>query len=221
MSWLPVLMTPLSFASRLTISSLSYLLSSLLFIASPVIYLGQVVLYLTLLPLRILIRLEVCSDIKTQTNRDRSRCNVTLQVSRLLTSPRHSSISWLVLCWPEPLWAWFSISPAAPSHRLCILNGLMRFRDAVQDGSLYNQHQRIHPSTTWKQRRIPKISRGRQSWKKKRVAMNRNNLSISMLNPVHLWHLNCHCLTDICILPNWVTFATQPIISDPELVDHI
>lgn len=63
MSWLPVLMAPLSFVFGLTISSLSYLLSSLLFIASPVIYLGQGVLYLALLPLRILIKLTVCSEI--------------------------------------------------------------------------------------------------------------------------------------------------------------
>lgn len=60
MGWISVLTTPLSFVFGFTISLLSYLLSPILFIASPVIYLGQVVLYLTLLPLRILIKLEVC-----------------------------------------------------------------------------------------------------------------------------------------------------------------
>ncbi|KAJ5326348.1 uncharacterized protein N7506_009450 [Penicillium brevicompactum] len=58
MTWLSVLTTPLSFAFGLTVSLLSYLLLPILFIASPVIYLGQLVLYLTLLPLRILIKLE-------------------------------------------------------------------------------------------------------------------------------------------------------------------
>lgn len=62
MTWLSVLTTPLSFAFGLTVSLLSYLLLPILFIASPVIYLGQLVLYLTLLPLRILIKLEVCEN---------------------------------------------------------------------------------------------------------------------------------------------------------------
>ncbi|KAJ5545446.1 hypothetical protein N7461_007750 [Penicillium sp. DV-2018c] len=58
MSWLSVLTYPVSFIFGFALQLLSYLLSSLLFLASPVIYLGHVVLYLTLLPLRILVRLE-------------------------------------------------------------------------------------------------------------------------------------------------------------------
>lgn len=62
MNWLSVITTPFTFTLGLTATLLSYLLSPLLFIASPVIYLGHVILYLTLLPLRILIKLEVCQE---------------------------------------------------------------------------------------------------------------------------------------------------------------
>ncbi|OGE51077.1 hypothetical protein PENARI_c014G06674 [Penicillium arizonense] len=48
----------MSFIFSVTTQLLSYLLSPLLFLLSPVIYLGRLALYLTLLPLRILIRLE-------------------------------------------------------------------------------------------------------------------------------------------------------------------
>ncbi|KAJ9484528.1 hypothetical protein VN97_g8831 [Penicillium thymicola] len=58
MGWLSILKYPLLLILGLTTQLLSYLLSTLLFLASPVIYVGHVVLYLTLLPLRILIKLE-------------------------------------------------------------------------------------------------------------------------------------------------------------------
>ncbi|KAJ5778949.1 hypothetical protein N7457_006669 [Penicillium paradoxum] len=58
MGWFSPLTYPLSLVFGVLLQLLSYLLSFLLFLASPVIYLGHVVLYLTLLPLRILIRLE-------------------------------------------------------------------------------------------------------------------------------------------------------------------
>lgn len=60
MGWVSILKYPLSLVLGLTIQLLSYLLSTILFLASPLIYVGQVVLYLALLPLRILIKLEVC-----------------------------------------------------------------------------------------------------------------------------------------------------------------
>ena len=62
MNWVSILKYPLSLILGLTIQLLSYLFSTLLFLASPVIYIGHVVLYLTLLPLRILIKLEVCCE---------------------------------------------------------------------------------------------------------------------------------------------------------------
>lgn len=62
MGWLSILKYPLLLILGLTTQLLSYLLSTLLFLASPVIYVGHVVLYLTLLPLRILIKLEVCCE---------------------------------------------------------------------------------------------------------------------------------------------------------------
>ncbi|OQE43492.1 hypothetical protein PENCOP_c003G08722 [Penicillium coprophilum] len=58
MSWVSILIYPLSFAFGLTTQLLSYLLATLLFLASPLIYIGHVVLYLALLPLRILMILE-------------------------------------------------------------------------------------------------------------------------------------------------------------------
>lgn len=67
MSWLSLLAYPVSLVFGFTIQLLSYLLSLLLFLASPVIYLGHVGLYLALLPLRILIKLEVCSESKLYT----------------------------------------------------------------------------------------------------------------------------------------------------------
>ena len=76
MEWLSLLTTPLSFIFGFTITLLSYLLAPLLFIASPVIYLGHVVLYLTLLPLRILIKLEVSYEIEINPNH--IRCEVAL-----------------------------------------------------------------------------------------------------------------------------------------------
>jgi hypothetical protein len=60
MGWVSIVKYPLLLVLGLTIQLLSYLLSTLLFLASPVIYIGHVVLYLALLPLRILIKLEVC-----------------------------------------------------------------------------------------------------------------------------------------------------------------
>lgn len=62
MGWVSILKYPLSLVLGLTIQLLSYLLSTLLFLASPVIYIGNVVLYLSLLPLRILIKLQVCCE---------------------------------------------------------------------------------------------------------------------------------------------------------------
>ncbi|KAJ5699624.1 hypothetical protein N7536_002637 [Penicillium majusculum] len=58
MGWVFILKYPLSLVLGLTIQLLSHFLSTLLYLASPVIYIGHVVLYLTLLPLRILIKLE-------------------------------------------------------------------------------------------------------------------------------------------------------------------
>jgi hypothetical protein len=65
MSWISVPAAIMSFIFTVTTQLLSYLLSPLLFLLSPVIYLGRLALYLTLLPLRILIRLEVCRGIET------------------------------------------------------------------------------------------------------------------------------------------------------------
>lgn len=62
MGWVSILKYPLLLVLGFTIQLLSYLLSTLLYLASPVIYIGHVVLYLTLLPLRILIKLEVCFE---------------------------------------------------------------------------------------------------------------------------------------------------------------
>ncbi|KAJ5302174.1 hypothetical protein PENANT_c008G09725 [Penicillium antarcticum] len=58
MSWISIPTAIVSFIFSATIQLLSYLLSPLLFLLSPVIYLGRLALYITLLPLRILIRLE-------------------------------------------------------------------------------------------------------------------------------------------------------------------
>ncbi|KAJ5753704.1 uncharacterized protein N7511_007857 [Penicillium nucicola] len=58
MGWISIPAAVVSFIWSVTIQLLSYLLSPLVFLLSPVIYLGRLALYITLLPLRILIKLE-------------------------------------------------------------------------------------------------------------------------------------------------------------------